>query len=132
MTELKEQTLLPLWDNWVFCFNTKNYQSMPNGVRDSFIELLHNRNTIDFDNRNRLHNLYDDWLYEKAEAEVYKRQKWAVQKETYLFSKYLIFNDKTERQLHKKIRNEIFNIRVYDNYKEENSDIEYSSTDEED
>jgi len=129
MTELKEQTLLPMWDNWVFHYNTRNYDTMPNQVRESLSKLLYNRNTIDFDNMNRFHNLYDDWLFEKAETEVCKRQKWQLKMDTYLFAKYLVFNDKTERQLHKKIRNHIFNIRIYENYKED-TDIEYSSTDE--
>jgi hypothetical protein len=116
MSNLKNQNILPMFDSWVFCFNTKNYEKMPNCVRNTFAEMMFERNVIDFDRTNRLHNQYDDWLHEQAETELYKRNQCGLEMETYLFAKYLVFTDKTERELHKKIRNEIFNIRAYDNY----------------
>ena len=122
MTELKNQNILPIFDKWVFYFNTLNYEQMPNNFCDTFAEMMYNRNTIDFDRTNRLHNLYDDWLHEKAETELYKRNKCGLEMETYRFAKYLVFTDKTDRQLHIKIRHEIFNRRIYDNYPQEDDD----------
>ena len=60
MDELNNQTFLPKFDKWVFYFNTRNYETMPNPVRDALQEMFKNRNNIHFDNTNKLHGIWDD------------------------------------------------------------------------
>ena len=117
MDQINNQDLLLKYDKWVFYMNVKNYREMPNAVRNTFQKMLCNRNTIPFDTKNKIHLRYDDWLRERIEMEVYDRK--INENDTYLFAKHLQFIDTdNQRQLHNKIRNEIFNIRL--NYTEEN------------
>ena len=126
MDEINNQILLPKYDKWIFYYNTRNFKAMPDPVRDALQKMFYNKNPIMFDKNNRLHTLWDDWLHQEVERELYMRDNCGYEMDTFKFAKYLCFIDPTKEQLHAQIRHEIFNRRL--NYtKEENTDSDYST-----
>jgi len=134
---MDETNFTPRMERWVFYNNINNYTSMHQVVRNSYRKLLFNRNNIKFDSKNKEMLRYDDKLRETVESELYKQNiktderiggytasgSRASENDTYLFVKHLIFIDDDKiRCLHKKIRYEIFDREVNDNF---SSDEEY-------
>ena len=123
---MDETKFTPRMERWVFYNNINNYTSMHQVVRNSYRKLLFNRNNIKFDIKNKEMLRYDDKLRETVESELYKqniKSDERIENDTYLFVKHLIFIDDDKiRCLHKKIRYEIFDREVIDNF---SSDEEY-------
>jgi hypothetical protein len=123
---MDETKFTPKIERWVFYHNINNYTDMPQCVRNSYRKLLFNRNNIIFDSKNKEMLRYDDKLRETIETELYNqnvKSNERLENDTYLFVKHLIFVDFDKvRCLHEKIRHEIFEREVNDNF---SSDEEY-------
>lgn len=104
-----ETEFSPAYPKWCFYHNIKNYTDMPSCVRGSYRKMLYNRNNIEFDKKNKNMLRWEDKLHEVIENELYDRKEMKMANDTFLFMKHLIFIDNdTKRELHKKIRYEIF------------------------
>jgi len=138
-----ETEFSPAYPKWCFYHNIKNYTDMPSCVRGSYKKLLYNRNNIEFDKKNTKMLRWEDNLHEAVENELYnrrpsvsvgecRRNEMKSANDTFLFLKHLIFIDTdTKRQLHKKIRYEIYEREDMDNVISDNEDFSVE-TDEED
>jgi hypothetical protein len=126
-----ETEFSPAYPKWVFYHNIKNYTDMPNCVRGSYKKLLYNRNNIEFDKKNKNMLRWEDNLHEAIESELYNRNEMKLENDTFLFLKHLIFIDTdTKRQLHKKIRYEIYERTDMDNVISDIEDFEVETDDE--
>jgi hypothetical protein len=130
--KMNETEFTPAYPKWIFYNNIKNYTDMPSCVRGSYRKLLNNRNNIPFDKKNNNMLRWEDKLHEVVESELYDRNQIKMANDTFLFVKHLIFIDSdTKRELHKKIRYEIFEREDMDNVISDNEDFSVE-TDEED
>jgi len=126
-----ETDFSPAYPKWCFYHNIKNYTDMPNCVRGSYKKLLYNRNTIEFDKKNKNMLRWEDRLHEVIESELYDRNQMKSANDTFLFLKHLIFIDTdTKRGLDKKIRYEIYERVDMDNVISDNEDFEVETDDE--
>lgn len=127
---MDETEFAPRLEQWILYTNLKNYTEMPQSIRTSYQKVLYNRNNIPFDKKNKNMLRWDDKLHEFVEKELYKRNQYKLENDTYLFVKHLIFIDEDKkRSLHKKIRHEIFDRSYIANY---HSDEEFEVEDESD
>jgi hypothetical protein len=130
--KMNETEFSPAYPKWIFYHNIKNYTDMPPCVRGSYKKLLYNRNNIPFDKQNKNMLRWEDKLHEVVESELYDRNEMKSANDTFLFVKHLIFIDTdTKRELHKKIRYEIYERTDMDNVISDNEDFSVE-TDEED
>ena len=93
-------------DAWIFQYNQNNFRKMPDTDRQALKILIRDTEPIVFDSFQ--HKKYDDFLWNTVE----KYGRSGYEKITYIYAKYLTFIDKSPRQLHIEIRNEIL-YRLY-------------------
>jgi hypothetical protein len=108
--------------------NINNYTNMHNCVRNSYKKLLFNRNIISFDKKNNEMLRWEDKLREIIEMQLYENKIDSNENDTFLFIKHLTFiDDDNKRQLHNKIRHEIYERNDMDNIISDNEEYEIES-----
>jgi len=124
-----ETEFSPAYPQWVFYHNINNYTDMPSCVRGSYQKLLYNRNIIEFDKKNKNMLRWEDRLHEVVEKHNNYKEK--PSNDSFLFLKHLIFIDTdTKRQLHKKIRYEIYERTGMDNVISDDEDFDVELEDD--
>jgi hypothetical protein len=127
--KMNETEFSPAYPQWVFYHNINNYTDMPSCVRGSYQKLLYNRNIIEFDKKNKNMLRWEDRLHEAVEKHNNYKEK--PSNDSFLFLKHLIFIDTdTKRQLHKKIRYEIYERTGMDNVISDDEDFDVELEDD--
>lgn len=125
---MNETKFSPAYHKWVFYHNINNYTNMQQCVRNSYKKLLFNRNIISFDKKNNEMLRWEDKLRETIETELYDNKINSNENDTFLFIKHLTFiDDDNKRQLHNKIRYEIYERNDMDNIISDDEEYEVES-----
>jgi len=127
--KMNETEFSPAYPPWVFYHNINNFVDMHACVRGAYKKLLYNRNNIKFDKKNENMLRWEDNLHEAIEKHNNYEEKPC--NDIFLFVKHLIFIDTdTKRELHKKIRYEIYERTDMDNVISDCEDFSVETDDE--